>query len=190
MRRLRFLQPHPLPLQRMYPRDCAGLVRHGSAQETARLDLFLSGARTATFAREDQRPPRFLKDLNVTMPCSATPPSGSRLAVTTRSMLPSTQKTVSASEQSPFGAELHGLGTPCVRFAGKVTLDHATLGTGWLPTFAGQTTNPLGPTKRFQSRYPLHNLPLFQALPGALPAETSHINLARQVSPPAGIQCG
>ena len=106
------------------------------------------------------------------MPCSATPPSGSRLAFATRSMLPSTQKTVSASEQSPFGAESHGLGTPCVRFAAKVTLDHATLGTGWLPTFAGQTTNLLGPTKRFQSRYPLHNFPLFQALPGALSAET------------------
>lgn len=105
------------------------------------------------------------------MPCSATPPSGSRLAFATRSMLPSTQKTVSASEQSPFGAESHGLGTPCVRFAAKVTLDHATLGTGWLPTFAGQTTNLLGPTKRFQSRYPLHNFPLFQALPGALSAE-------------------
>lgn len=179
MRRLRFLQPHPLPLQGVYPCDCAGLVRRGSAQETARLGLFLSGARTATFAREDQRPPRFLKDLNVTMPCSATPPSGSRLAFATRSVLPSTQKTVSASEQSPFGAESHGLGTPCVRFAAKITLDHATLGSGWLPTFAGQTTNLPGPTKRFQSRYPLHNFPLFQALPGALPAETSHINFVQ-----------
>ena len=155
----------------MYPCDCADLVRRGSAQETVRQDLFLSGARAAIFAREGQRPPRFLKDLNVAMPCSTTPPSGSRQAFTTRSMLPSTQKTVSASEQSPFGAESHGLGTPCVRFAAKVALDHATLGTGWLPTSAGQTTNLLGPTKRFLSRYPLHNFPLFQALPGALSAE-------------------
>ncbi len=37
----------------------------------------------------------------------------------------------------------------------------------------GRITNLPGPTKRFRSCHSLHNFPLFQALPGALSAETS-----------------
>ena len=47
-------------------------------------------------------------------------------------------------------------------------LHHATLGSGWLPTFAGQDCHLPGPIRSFQSYRPLHDFPLLQASPGAL----------------------
>ena len=51
-------------------------------------------------------------------------------------------------------------------------LHHATLGSGWLPTFAGQDLHLPGPIRRFQSYRPLHDFPLLQASPGALSTES------------------
>ena len=64
--------------------------------------IYLSGAHAATFAREDGRPPRFLGDPSITMPCSTTPPSGLCQAVAAPTMLPSAQRTTSASENISF----------------------------------------------------------------------------------------
>jgi len=46
---------------------------------------------------------------------------------------------VGPREKGDFGAQLHGLRAPCVRFVGGVTPAlHATLGSGWSLTFAGR----------------------------------------------------
>src|SRR5690606_6972730 len=81
-------------------------VSFGSRQPRTREPLAwtfcLSDARAADFAKEDGRPPRFLGDLSVTMPCSTTPPSGLCQAVAAPTMLPSAQKTTSASGYISF----------------------------------------------------------------------------------------
>lgn len=59
-------------------------------------------ARAAIFTKEDGRPPRFLGDLSITMPCSMTPPSGPCQAVAAPTMLPSAQSTTSASGYISF----------------------------------------------------------------------------------------
>jgi len=53
---------------------------------------------------------------------------------------PSAIPTASASAKTyDFGAQWHGLHTPCVRLVGGVTPAlHATLGTGWSLAFAGR----------------------------------------------------
>ena len=40
---------------------------------------------------------------------------------------------------------------------------HATLGSGWSPTFAAQDSHLPGPNRRFPSRHPSHDFPLLQA---------------------------
>lgn len=106
------------------------------------------------------------------MPCSSTPRSVLHQAIRCSTCCFPLRKQCQPPELFRFGAQSHGLAIPCVRFAAGVAPCHATLGSGWLPTFAGQAFGLLDPTRDFDYVIPSHSVPLLQALPGALSAET------------------
>ncbi len=84
----------------------------GTARRTAGLDLFLNGARTVQSTTENQRPPRFLGDPRVYHALLLDPAERLAPGLAARTLLPSTLKTVSASETYSFRGSITRPGDP------------------------------------------------------------------------------
>lgn len=173
MRRLRFLLSHPFPLQAMYLRVCVVWIETIPHPATARLDLLLErrprrcphegGRETSQVPGGPQYHHALLYDpAEWSVPgCCGTDHAAFR-----------SENDVGLGTNFLSGLNHMAWGLPVYASQPGSPLHHATLGSGWLPTFAGQVTSLPGPSKRFPLYYPLHNFPLLQALPGALSAET------------------
>jgi hypothetical protein len=141
----------------------------------AGLDHLLNGTRTVCFTTENQRPPRFLGNPHVYHALLLDPAEWLASGTTTRALLPSTLKTVSASERDTFRGSItrpsHPLCT--LRSQGHPCTTQHSVPAGCQPLpgrlrFAGQASDLLGSFRSFQPNLPLHDLPLLQASPGAL----------------------
>jgi hypothetical protein len=63
---------------------------------------------------------------------------------------PALQNDEGSSNMLDFGAQSRGLSTRCLRFAARLTTDHARLACSWWPTFAARDWLPAGLLSRFQ----------------------------------------
>ena len=102
-------------------------------------------------AEETSGPPRFLGDPRVRAPFSD-PDGASAPDPLGASVVPSTFLTVSASAMFSLSGLHHAARTLAVYASQPGSPpDHATLGSGWWPTFAGSGLSPAGSHRRFPS---------------------------------------
>jgi hypothetical protein len=98
-----------------------------------------SGPHCRTWSHgDDPGSPRFLKNPCVPTPCSSTPAGPTRQALRRRQRGPRAVHDEGSHDNHSFGAQSHGLGTRCLRFAVGVASPHARLASGCWLGFAGR----------------------------------------------------
>ena len=94
--------------------------------------------------------PKFLGNPDVLMPCSLTPAGPTRQALQRRQRGPRSQHDEGSPRFGNFGAQWHGLGTGCLRFAVRLTPPHARLASGCWPLYQTGLNTRRVPTKGFR----------------------------------------
>src|ERR1700682_4586627 len=94
--------------------------------------------------------PKFLGNPDVLMPCSLTPAGPIRQAIQRDRRGPRSQHDEGSPRFGTFGAQWHGLGTGCLRFARWVTPEDARLASGCWPLYQAGLITRRVPTKGFR----------------------------------------
>ena len=106
--------------------------------------------------------PEFLGNPIVSAPCSTTPARPTCPATTTGGHGPTHRQRRGLSTKGNFGAQSHGFGTRCLRFAARLTPPHARLASGCPARLYRAGLAPQGSYERFPCCF-LHRLLLPQA---------------------------
>jgi hypothetical protein len=93
--------------------------------------------------------PKFLANPDVLMPCSLTPAGPTRQAIQRRRHGPCSQHDEGSPRFGNFGAQWHGLGTGCLRFARWVTRRGRKTRFWLLAALPGGIGYPQGSYERF-----------------------------------------
>src|SRR5947209_15268830 len=110
--------------------------------------------------------PRFLKNPYVPVPCSPTPAGPTRQALRRSRHGPRYVHNEGSHENPPFGAQSHGLGTRCLRFAAWVSPGPRKTRFPLVAPLRDGIGYPQDSNERFP-RYFLTSLPPSSGLPGA-----------------------
>ena len=189
--RLPVARPAPLRCLRLavtIARSCVLLPHRVERFEVGAWALGLRPGALPLPATESTGPPRFLGNPSACAPCSPTPVGPPRQAMR-RVGTAAAQKTTAAPASSFISRLNHTARTlPVYASQPGSPPNHATLGSGWSPAFAGRDC-PAGFLCKV-SVMSSHVVLLTQALPGALSAETPYVGRRpEERAHHAGLQC-